>query len=82
MLNYLGMDGIQITKANDAILRVYRKRIKGARVIRCERAVNSFMKDTQQGGFNESIGSTIIEAARAARKELWDNYRALGDGKI
>jgi hypothetical protein len=70
MLNYLGMDGIQVTKVNDVILRVYRKRIRGERFVRVEEGVHSFMKDTQDGGFDESIGSTIIAAAKAAQQEL------------
>lgn len=41
----------------------------GERLIRVEEGVHSFTKDTQQG-FNDSIGSVIVEAARTAQKRL------------
>lgn len=68
-LSYLSMDGIQVTKVNDIVVRVYRKRIMGERFVRVEEGVHSFMKDTQEG-FNDSIGSVIVGAARRAQKKL------------
>ena len=69
MLSYLGMDGIQITKASDAILRIYRKRVRGERYVRVEEGVHRFTKDVK-GGFDNSVGFSIIEAAKRAQKQL------------
>jgi hypothetical protein len=70
MLNYLGMDGgIQVIKAGEAVLRVYRKRLKnGERFIRVEEGVHLFR--SASSSFNWSIGQTIVEAAIGARKKL------------
>jgi hypothetical protein len=67
MLNYLGMDGIQVTKVNDAILRVYRKRLRGERFVRVEEDTHPFRNAVS---FDESVGSIIISAAKEAQKEL------------
>ncbi len=67
MLNYLGMDGLQITKVGDVVQRIYRKRIRGERFIRVEEGTHPFPRNAN---FTVEIGETIIAVVRQAREEL------------
>lgn len=61
--------GLEITKANDVILRIYRKRLSdGLRYIRHEEGTHQF----KSAPLTDSIGQTIIEAAHNARQQLLD----------
>jgi hypothetical protein len=69
-LQYLGMDGLQITKVDDIVQRIYRKRINGKRFIRVEEGVRSFPQGVGAAAIDNSIGETLIEAAKEAKKKL------------
>jgi hypothetical protein len=74
-LQFLGMDGIQVTGVDDVIKRVYRKRFSdnGKRCIRLEESVDLAAllgKKRSELPIDDTIGFSLVEAAKAVKKRL------------
>jgi hypothetical protein len=72
-MQYLGMDGLQITKVNDITQRIYRKRIEGKHVMRIEETVHSFPSAEEEKigrAIDNSVGDSLVAAAKAVKKNL------------
>jgi hypothetical protein len=67
-MQFLGMDGVQITTVDDITKRIYRKPVDGKRFIRVEEAVHPF--PPEMAAIDDSVGQSLVQAANEARRRI------------